>query len=367
MEQQMVTIFVSVYNIGEYLERFFECLEKQTFRNYKLLLIDDGSTDNSLSICRAHAEKDSRIKVVPIEHCGISAARNLLHGMLDTEFAVSLDGDDYFGPDYLKHLMDAQKKYDADFVISNVIYVTEEGRELSRFSPRKEELFTKDQIPNILPELLIEKRLNYVYTKLFRTDYLKDIHVEPDVNLGSDTMINIQYVTRINNIAVIEDYDYYYVQYPSRSVTSVKSTDFFWRMCRIQKFLYDTTKENGLLNDKMLHAIDYRTMVAGVVGLNRIACLDIKLKEQLAAAHKVIYSDEYLCSYNRLKKKGQLETLNFEVIHPDEEEAYIKRMRNRRRKDRILKYTPKFIFKTYHRIKKELGLVVNTILFKNKV
>ena len=114
MEKQMVTIFVSVYNIGEYLERFFDCLDKQTFRNYKLLMIDDGSTDNSLSICRAHAEKDSRIKVVPIEHGGIAKARNLMHGMLDTEFATSLDGDDYFGPDYLKHLMDAQKKYDAE-------------------------------------------------------------------------------------------------------------------------------------------------------------------------------------------------------------------------------------------------------------
>lgn len=355
MEQQMVTIMVSVYNIGEYLERFFECLEKQTFRNYKLLLIDDGSTDNSLSICRAHAEKDSRIKVVPIEHCGISAARNLLHGMLDTEFAVSLDGDDYFGPDYLKHLMDAQKKYDADFVISNVIYVTEEGRELSRFSPRKEELFTKDQIPNILPELLIEKRLNYVYTKLYRTEYLKDIRVEPDVKLGGDTMINIQYVARVNNIAVIEDYDYYYVQYSSRSVTSAKSIDFFWRMYRIQKFLYDTTKEKGLLNDKMLRMIDIRTLISGVVGINRIARLDISLKKQLDAAHKVIHSDEYLCSYNRLKEKGLLETLNFEVIHPGEEEAYIKRMYNRKRKNRIRKYTPKIIFKTYHNIKKRLG------------
>ena len=109
MGKSPVTIFVTVYNIAKYLERFFDCLEKQTFSDYKLLIIDDGSTDNSLSICRAHAEKDSRIEVVAIEHAGISAARNKILGMLDTAFATSLDGDDYFEPDYLKHLMDAQK------------------------------------------------------------------------------------------------------------------------------------------------------------------------------------------------------------------------------------------------------------------
>ena len=138
-------------------------------------------------------------------------------------------------------------------------------------------------------------------------------------------------------------------------MTSAKSIDFFWRMYRIQKFLYDTTKEKGLLNDKMLRMIDIRTLISGVVGINRIARLDISLKKQLDAAHKVIHSDEYLCSYNRLKEKGLLETLNFEVIHPGEEEAYIKRMYNRKRKNRIRKYTPKIIFKTYHNIKKRLG------------
>ena len=138
LEKGLVTIFVTIYNIEKYLEQFFGFIDSQTFSDYKLLMIDDGSTDNSLSICRAHAQKDSRIKVVSSEHVGISSARNKILGMLDTEFATSLDGDDYFEPDYLKHLMDAQKKYNADLVISNVIYANHNGVETSRFSPRKE-------------------------------------------------------------------------------------------------------------------------------------------------------------------------------------------------------------------------------------
>ena len=361
MGKSLVTIFVTVYNIGKYLERFFDCLNKQTFDEYKLLMIDDGSTDNSMSICRAHAEKDSRIKVVPIEHVGIAAARNKILGMIDTEFATSLDGDDYFEPDYLKHLMDAQKKYNADFVISNVIYVNQEGVETYRFTPRKEAFYTKEQFHDILPTLLEEERLNYLYTKLFRTEYLKDIRVEPDVRQGSDTMINMQYALRINNLAIIEDYDYSYVSHSTRSVTSYRETDFFWRLYRINKYLYDLMEKNGLLNDKMLRSIDGRILLSGRLALIRIARLNADINTKLDAAHKTIYSDEYLRSYNRLKENGQLETMNVEVIRPGEEEAFVRKINKDYQKERVLQYTPRPVFNVYHNIKKRLRLIPSVI------
>ena len=357
MEETAVTILVSVYNIENYLERFFGCLGKQTYKDYKVLILDDGSTDNSLSICRAHAEKDSRITVVANEHVGIVPIRNKSIAMLDTEFAACLDGDDFFEPDYLKHLMDAQKKYDADFVISNVIYVTHEGDETSRFSPRKEAFFTKEQLPDILPELLEEERLNYVYTKLYRTKYLKDVRIEPDVKYGGDTLINMQYALRINNLAVIEAYDYYYIQHPTQSITSKQGTDFFWRLYRINKYLYDLTEQNGLLNDKMKRVIDERILLSGKIALRHIGGMSVSMTTKLEAAHKTIHSDEYLLSYNRLKENGQLDSLRYKVIHPSEEDAFIHEVCTKNRiikKHRILTHTPKFISTAYHKVKTHL-------------
>ena len=104
----------------------------------------------------------------------------------------------------------------------------------------------------------------------------------------------------------------------------------------------------------MLRVIDERTLISGNVGLCRIGQLDINMKDKLAAAHKTIYSDEYLCSY---KRNGQLETLGFKVIHPEEVDECIKRMHKRKRKKQILKYTPKFVIKTYHNIIKVLRLI----------
>jgi hypothetical protein len=253
--------------------------------------------------------------------------------------------------------MDAQKKYNADFVISNVIYVNPEGVEINRFIPRKEAFYTKEQFHDILPELIDEYRMNYLYAKLYRTVYLNDIRVEPDVKQGSDTMINIQYVMLINNLAVIENYDYQYYNYTTRSVTSYCDIDYFWRVLRIHKFIYNVTEKNGYLNDKMLYAIDRRIMYTGRFAIFRISRLDINKKNMLAAAHKTIHSDEYLRSYYRLKEKGQLEMLKYKVFHPGEEEEYIKRKYIRKRKDRILKHTPRIVFKAYHNIKKSLSLI----------
>lgn len=357
MGNVLVTIFVTCYNAEKFLEQFFDSVSKQTYRDYQLLILDDGSTDKSLSICRAHAEKDRRIKVVANEHVGITNIRNTILGMLDTEFAVSLDVDDYFEPDYLKHLMDAQKKYDADYVISNVIYVNQEGDETSRLTPRKEAFFTKEQLPDILPELLEEDRLNYIYTKLYRTNLLKDIRVDPNIKYAEDTVINMQYVLRINNLAVIEAYDYYYIQHPTQSITSKQGTDFFWRLYRTNKYLYDLTEQNGLLNDKMKRVIDERILLSGKIALRHIGGMSVSMTTKLEAAHKTIHSDEYLLSYNRLKENGQLDSLRYKVIHPSEEDAFIHEVCTKNRiikKHRILTHTPKFISTAYHKVKTHL-------------
>ena len=203
MMRSVVTVLVTAFNIEKYLDRFFDCLYQQTEQRFEVLIVDDGSKDKTLSICRRYAEKDPRIRVIPVRHIGISAARNIALGDIRTEFATSLDGDDVFDKDYLKHLLDAQKKYDADLVLSNVIYLNEQMEEIKRFIPRAEGFYTEEELPAILPVLLEEDRLNYLYGKLFRKKLLEEIRVEKGVRQGSDTMINMQYCLQIRNLAVI--------------------------------------------------------------------------------------------------------------------------------------------------------------------
>ncbi len=367
MSERTVTIFVTVYNIEKHLERFFECLKAQTYTDYEVLMIDDGSTDNSLAVCRQYADADDRIRVISVDHMGISAARNLAFENLRTPFATSLDGDDYFDKDYLKHLMDAEEETGADMVLSNVIYVYEDGREKERFVFRPAGRYSREDFEALLPELLDENRLNFLYAKLYKTALLKDVRVEPDVMQGSDTMINFMVLNKAQSIAVTEDYDYSYVQYKKRSVTSYMGADYFSRLYRINRFLLDKTAEYGFLNDEMLRVIDGRILHIGRTALSRIAQSSDSLSNRYKRASEVVNSEEYLLSYHRQEERGNLplfrERYRYEPIAPGREKQYIDHVLKVRRDAekssrirRLREKCPDGIFRIWHGMKMKLGI-----------
>ena len=366
MSEHKVTVFVTVYNIEKHLERFFACLSAQTYEDYEALMIDDGSSDNSLAVCRKYAQADDRIRVIASQHVGISAARELALRNIRTPYAASLDGDDYFDKDYLRHLMDAGEKTGADLVLSNVILVYEDGTEKNRFVPRSEGFYTEEELPQLLPELLSEERLNYLYAKLYKTALLQQVHIEPNVMQGSDTMINFRYLKYVRSIAQTADYDYYYVQYRKRSVTSYAGADYFMRLYRINRFLLDFTEENGMQTEDMLRVIDCRILHVGANTLKRIAKSPDSMKNKYKRAAEVVNSVEYLQSYRRIVEKGDRERFReryrYEPIEPGTEKAFIDHnvkvlsdMKKDERLERLRGKCPESVFKLWHGLRKLTG------------
>lgn len=366
MSERKITIFVTVFNIEKHLDRFFACLKAQTFTDYEVLMINDGSMDNSLKKCRDYAKGDDRIRVISYEHIGISAARNLAIESIATPYATSLDGDDYFDKDYLKHLMDAEERTGADMVLSNVILVYEDGSERNRFASRGEECYSREDFPKLLPELLSEERLNYLYAKLYKTELLKTVRVEPNVMQGSDTMINFLYLKNAQSIAVIEDYDYYYVQYKKRSVTSYMGNDYFQRLYRINKFLLDITEECGWQNEEMLRVIDFRILHVGANTIRRIAGSQDSRDNKYRRAAEVVGSEEYLTSYKRQNNQDSrglfYERYRYEMIAPgteaafiDRTEASLKEIEKNQRLQNLRGKCPDAVFRIWHKIRTLTG------------
>lgn len=311
-----LTVFMTVYNIAGYLPRFFKCMADQTMPDYKLLIIDDGSEDESLEICRKQQDKDDRIEIVHIEHVGISAARNLVLSLIETPFAASVDADDLYGPDYLKHLVDAQVKYDADLVISKVIYLSEVTNKTRELPDLGEMVFDRSSFSEMLPVLLEDERLNYLYGKLYRTEYLKGIRVEEDVEQGSDTMINCQYLERADKIVVIDDADTTHIMYSSRSVTSYKGKRMYQRLYRIQKVLLSSFQRTGYLTPEMQRVIDKRIFQSLSWSLDGLAIWDMPLKEKLETANEMACDPLYVDAYDRQKKRGDPQPYDFYIIDP---------------------------------------------------
>ena len=107
-----ISVIVPVYNTAQFLPRCIESILSQSFTDFELLLIDDGSTDGSGKICDAYAEKDNRIRVFHKENGGVSSARNLGLDNARGEWVTFVDSDDYVSPVILEKCLESVNGYD---------------------------------------------------------------------------------------------------------------------------------------------------------------------------------------------------------------------------------------------------------------
>lgn len=98
-----VSVIIPVYNVEKYLESCLESIKSQTFTDYELILINDGSTDESFAIMRRYAERDARIRIISQSNRGVSAARNLGLSVAEGDYVLFVDSDDTILPDALEH------------------------------------------------------------------------------------------------------------------------------------------------------------------------------------------------------------------------------------------------------------------------
>ena len=113
----MISVIVPIYNVEEYLPACIESILNQTYRDLEILLIDDGSTDNSGKICDEYAEKDKRCIVIHQQNKGSSGARNTGLDNAKGEYISFIDGDDYIHPQMLEILYKEIEKENCDFAM----------------------------------------------------------------------------------------------------------------------------------------------------------------------------------------------------------------------------------------------------------
>lgn len=125
-----VTVIVPVYKVEKYIDRCVESIFAQSFQDYDLVLVDDGSPDTCPKICDAYAEKDKRVVVIHKKNGGLSDARNagidwaMKHS--DSDWLAFVDSDDYLHPDYLLTMLQTAQREAADLVICDFVRVDDE-------------------------------------------------------------------------------------------------------------------------------------------------------------------------------------------------------------------------------------------------
>ena len=127
MEKSKVTIIVPVYNIENYLPHSVKSIQQQTYSNLEIILIDDGSSDNSGLLCDQYANSDNRIHVIHKENSGLSDARNTGIDNATGEFLLFIDGDDYIDKEMVQLLLERLQNDHTDLALCDLIKVDETG------------------------------------------------------------------------------------------------------------------------------------------------------------------------------------------------------------------------------------------------
>lgn len=246
----LISVIVPVYNVEKYLPRCIESILRQTYQNFELLLIDDGSPDRAGKICDSYAKKDARIRVVHKENAGVSSARNKGLDLAKGEYIAFIDSDDWVREDYLEKLLAPMLKYDVQMVVGGT-----ELRDIDfkkTYMPAQQlDLQTPDE--DVAWEFFIEKPTlsRGPCFKLYVKSIIEKYHIRfnETITWGEDTIFLHEYWKKAGKIFIISDCLYYYNRLVSSSaMTRVhpKMADFRIAICASFRDLMDNS---GLKDD----------------------------------------------------------------------------------------------------------------------
>lgn len=236
MINDKVSIIVPVYNAEKYLGYTITSILKQTYQNIEIILVNDGSKDDSLIICQNYAAIDDRIKVLDIPNGGVSNARNCGIESSTGKYIQFVDSDDVIAENMTERLVETMYVYEADMVICGMRYMALEGNRpvssndwlpqyLGKECVLSREKFVGDFSRILLYTVLLEGPCNKLYKREYFENY--GFRFPLDKELGEDFLLNLQYFGKLERIVFISDVLYYYLQWGKNSLTTCYRSDMF--------------------------------------------------------------------------------------------------------------------------------------------
>lgn len=230
MESILFSIMVPVYNTEKYIEACINSVINQTYSNWELIIVDDGSTDNSGTICDSFSLIDSRIKTFHKQHEGLFVARVFGRNQAKGEYHVYLDSDDLLKPDALKTINDAIQRANSECIIyefkysDNSIYLR--NKKVSNYS-KDYITYSESDKRELYKRVFVHPNYNNIWRKAVRSDILKDIDYSDYYNIqyGEDLVQSIDIYKRCKNITFIPDILYVYTFNP-QSMMNTKQMMF---------------------------------------------------------------------------------------------------------------------------------------------
>lgn len=254
-----VSIIIPIYNTQKYLGKCLESVIDQTLKDIEIILVNDGSIDESLRICMEYEKKDKRIKVIDKNNEGVSIARNIGIENSNGEYICFVDSDDYIEKDMLNNMYNSILNNEADLCMCNYVKENIYKRDYIDCDIGKN-ILVNDEIRNLLIFPLIERGYNEKYhklsgfrgpvAKLFKASIIKynNIKFKKDLIIGEDFIFNLEYLNLCKKIII--DRGYYYNYVTNEDSVTMKYKEDAWNKIYIKTInkLIEFLNENNYYN-----------------------------------------------------------------------------------------------------------------------
>lgn len=246
---KLISIIVPIYNGEAYLEQCLDSIVNQTYKALEIILVDDGSKDNSLEICNGYAKIDSRIIVVHKDNGGVSSARNIGIKQAKGEYILFIDSDDTVELTYVEELLNANKDSKYDLVICGY-------KEMYTCRNIQKEYLPKNKLTGDIKEDLY--KIYYFclgpFAKLYKTDIIKrnKVSFPVEIRLGEDQVFNQLYLYYVSKYYFVNKALYNYFRRNQYSLSkSCYNKDFLDALNRL-KIECQFYKEKQIAKGEML-------------------------------------------------------------------------------------------------------------------
>lgn len=304
------SIVIPVYNVEKYINRCLDSIIDQTYHNYEVIIVNDGTKDNSQNIIDKFCKKDQRFKSFMKENGGLSDARNYGIKYVTGDYIIFIDSDDYIEKDLLFMLNKIVENEKPDIIRYNLNIVDEDGKLINKNSDIKD---SGDIVKNILSNRFIEPSWLYAYNKEF---YINNNFTFPVSKIHEDFYLTLLILDKAKNIKILNYNGYNYVQ---RSNGIMGNSNYEKTKKYVQDFYEHNKYHNKVVTNKYILSYSNRSLIFKLAELkpkdldkylNKIKndgvlkkLKSLNYKELLVNIYIYLFPRQFICKLKTEKEK----------------------------------------------------------------
>ena len=212
----MISVIIPAYNIAPYIERCIRSILTQTYTDLEILVVNDGSTDETPEICDRLALEDKRIRVFHKQNGGVSSARNLALANAKGEYISMIDGDDWIEPNLFEHAITELNNSNAQVFMFE--YFIDSDKSSICHCVKNDSYGIIDTELAIINTISSNNR--FLWSKIFKAELIKNTIFDENIILGEDTLFICEIISRANKVVYSPNVYYHYIIRENSAITS---------------------------------------------------------------------------------------------------------------------------------------------------